>query len=253
MRTMPRPRWTTWKVARRAAAAALGLALLFVGYRWATGNLGVVTEGRVYRSAQLGPGTLSRTIRRYGIKTVLNLRGSNVAQPWYTAERSATLAAGATQVDISIASDYWLSREQARTLVEALETCEKPVLIHCEWGAERTGLGSAMATLLRPGSTTADARRQFSAYYLFLPIRDGLVMRGHLDEYEGWLKRRGLAHTPEVFRRWVAEVYRPQGDSREDWPCEPYPLKTVTRVEGGVVRTADTLSVDRPTCPRVRR
>jgi protein tyrosine phosphatase (PTP) superfamily phosphohydrolase (DUF442 family) len=216
------------RVARWVAAALLA-ALGIIGWRWGAGNFGVVAPGRIYRSAQMGPGGLDRVLRAHRIRTVLNLRGSNPDQDWYRAERATTLAAGATQVDVPMSSDQWLARDQVRTLLEVLDSSEYPLLIHCEWGAERTGLVSAIATLLRPGAALADARAQFSPYFLFLPIRDGRVMAGHLDGYEAWLRERELAHTPDRFRHWLAEVYRPGVPSRESWPYNPYPLVVVTR------------------------
>jgi hypothetical protein len=88
---------------------------------------------------------------------------------------------------------------------------------------------AAIAELLRPGGSTAAARRQFSAWYLYLPVKDGLTMRGHVELYEAWLARAGRAHTPQVFREWVAREYRPGYPSREDWPFDPYPLVVISR------------------------
>jgi protein tyrosine phosphatase (PTP) superfamily phosphohydrolase (DUF442 family) len=200
-----------------------------VWLRRAQGNFGPVFDRTIYRSGQMGPDQLARTIRQYRIQTVLNLRGPNLEAEWYRSERKATLRAGATQVDVPLASDQWLSRDQARTLLEILDTCPKPLLVHCEWGAERTGLVAAICELLRPGGTVQSARCQFSIKYLFLPIRDGLVMRGHVDRYAAWLAQRGMAHSPGRFRRWVLEEYRPGTPSREVWPYDPYPLVVVTR------------------------
>jgi hypothetical protein len=222
-----------WRRVARPVAAALLAALAIVGWRWGTGNFGVVEPGRIYRSAQLGPGGLARTLGAYRIRTVLNLRGSNPDRAWYRAERAATLAAGATQVDVPMSSDQWLARDQARTLLEVLDAGAYPLLIHCEWGAERTGLVAAIATLLRPGSSLADARAQFSPYFLFLPLRDGRVMAGHLDAYEAWLRRKRVDHTPARFRLWLAQDYRPGSPSREYWPYNPYPLVVVTRPPAG--------------------
>src|SRR5205823_11137226 len=98
-----------------------------------------------------------------------------------------------------------------------------------EWGAERTGLVSALAELLRPGGSLDDARAQFSIRYLFLPVRDGARMAAHLDRYAAWLRVQGAPHTPDRFRRWVAEGFRPGHPSREEWPYDPYPLVVVTR------------------------
>lgn len=213
----------------RAALAVVVAGGLAVGLRWATGNLGTVEPDRVYRSAQLWPGQLARVIRDRGVRTVLNLRGPNPESDWYRAERRATLAGGATQVDFPMSSDYWLTRSQARALVEILDSGEPPFLIHCQWGAERTGLVAAFAELLRPGGTLDAALGQFSIRYLYVPTSDGLVMRGHVEQYGDWLRRRGRAHSPEQFRRWIAEGYRPGTPNRDQWPVNPYPLKVVTR------------------------
>jgi len=223
---MPRPRLK--RVARIALMLAVVPGSLVLG-RWATGNFGTVQPGRVYRSAQLSPGALAATIRRQAIRSVLNLRGPNPDQAWYRGERAATLGAGASQVDIPLASDLWLSRAQARTLVETLDTLDYPVLVHCQWGAERTGLVAAMIELLGPGGSIRSARGQFSAWYLFLPIKDGRVMIGHVDLYERWLAQTSRAHTPSTFRHWLLSVYRPPSPSREEWPHDPYPPRVVTR------------------------
>ncbi len=102
-----------------------------------------------------------------------------------------------------MSSCVWMSRAQLRTLIETFDSAEYPILIHCQWGAERTGLASAFAELLRPGSTLEDARRQFSIRYLFVRVNDGKIMAEHLDQYERWLAASGLTHTPATFRRWV--------------------------------------------------
>lgn len=223
------PRRRLRKIVIRSAAALLLAVGGFVAWRYATGNTGTIAAGEFHRSGQLGPGHLGRLIRSRGIRTVLNLRGPNPDQAWYRAERSATLAAGATQVDVPLSSDYWLSREQARSLLNVLETCERPVLVHCEWGAERTGLVSAFVELLRPGGTVGSARRQFSPWYLFVPLKDGRIMRGHIDAYAAWLAGQHAGHSPDRFRVWMREGYRPKWPSREQWPYDPYPLVVVTR------------------------
>jgi protein tyrosine phosphatase (PTP) superfamily phosphohydrolase (DUF442 family) len=222
----------TRKRRRIALAALLALVLPpggYFAYRVSTGNVSQVVPGSVYRSAQLDGDSLRALIAEGRIKTVLNLRGPNIDQGWYKDEVRATLDREATQIDVPLASDHWLSRDQARTLVGILDTAERPLLIHCQFGAERTGLVSAMEELLRPGGSLASARSQFSVRYLFLPVQDGKVMVGHLDLYETWLAGQKLAHSPEAFRRWLLDEYEPPSPSREQWPHDPYPLKVVTQ------------------------
>ncbi|WP_240911023.1 phosphatase domain-containing putative toxin [Paludisphaera soli] len=176
----------------------------------------------------MSAGHLARTLRDRGIRTVLNLRGPNPAKAWYRDERSATLAAGATQVDVSLSSCVWMSRVQLRTLVKALDEMSYPVVIHCAWGSERTGLVSAFAELLREGSTLGDAREQLALKYLYVPFGDGRIMSEALDQYEAWLAAEGLQHRPETFRRWADSGYKPGNPSREAWPYDPYPLIVVS-------------------------
>jgi hypothetical protein len=209
------------------------LLLSAVGYVTRTVNFGAVVPGWVYRSGQMDAGTLTRTLRGDRIKTVLNLRGPNPSRAWYRAELAATAAAGATHVDLAMSSCEWMSRAQLRALVRVLDSCDYPLLIHCEHGSERTGLVAAFSELLRPGATLKDAENQFTIRYLFTGLRDGKVMLRHLEQYESWLLARGEAHTPARFRLWAAEGFTPGTPCREQWPYDPYPLVVVTRPAAG--------------------
>lgn len=222
-----KPRRPIRWIARLLAGVCLA-GVLYVAWDQATFNFGEIQHGRIYRSGQMPAAALGRTIRSYRIKTVLNLRGQN-KDDWYRAERRATLDSGATQIDIAMSSCIWMSRAQLRTVIETLDTAEYPMLIHCQWGAERTGLISAFAELLRPGATLADARAQFSIRYLFVRANDGKIMAEHLDQYENWLTERGWTHNPDRFREWAAVGYRPQLPNREQWPYDPYPLVVISR------------------------
>jgi protein tyrosine phosphatase (PTP) superfamily phosphohydrolase (DUF442 family) len=214
--------------------AALGLAAGWFLGLW--DNFGVVEPGELYRSAQPSGSWLAAKVRDHRIRTVLNLRGSHPESPWYRDERAATLANGATQVDIPLSSCEWMSKAQARALLEVLETAERPMLIHCFHGSERTGMVLAFAKLLRPGSTLRDAEDQFTPFHLYFGLGDGVVTRQHLERYEGWLRDQACEHTPDRFRRWLGSEYRPGEPNREQWDHDPYPLVVVTK---GVRKLAD--------------
>jgi hypothetical protein len=102
------------------------------------------------------------------------------------------------------------------------------MLLHCAWGSERTGLAAAITELLRPGGTLQDSRGQLALRYLYARLGDGRIMAEFLDQYEDFLGRNRLEHSPEVFRRWVARGYLPGEPSREVWPYDPSPLLVVT-------------------------
>jgi protein tyrosine phosphatase (PTP) superfamily phosphohydrolase (DUF442 family) len=218
-----------WKWVLRSVAAVIGLLAAATAWNFATGNFGVVLDRKVYRSAQLRAVDLSRAIEDHGVRTVLNLRGHHPEAAWYREERQATLGHGATQVDIAMSARDWMSREQLRALVDVLENAERPILIHCWRGSERTGLASAVAALLEPGSDESLAESQFSLRYLFVPMGGGVVTRRHLDQYEAWLASTHSVHSPATFRTWATEAFRPGSPGREDWPYDPFPLVVTTR------------------------
>jgi protein tyrosine phosphatase (PTP) superfamily phosphohydrolase (DUF442 family) len=199
-------------------------------------NFGTVKPGEFYRSGQMKGSSLAEKLREHRIRTVLNLRGSHPESTWYADERASTLEAGATQVDIALSSCEWMSKAQARALLEVLETADRPILVHCFHGSERTGIVSAFAELLRPGSTLLDAEEQFSFRHMYFGIGDGVVARHHLELYESWLKGQSLDHSPDHFRRWLGSEYQPGKPCREAWNYDPYPLVVVTR---GVRQVAD--------------
>ncbi len=227
--TLSRPRRRRRRLFRWAAILAVVLAFpAWVGSRIGTGNFAEVEPRRVFRAGQMDAAALARVVRRHQIKTVLNLRGAHPEAAWYRAEVAAVVGEGATQMDVALSSREWMSRAQAATLGEALASAERPLLIHCFNGSERTGLASAFAELLRPGGTLADARAQFSWRYLFVSLSNGVVMLRHLEAYEGWLRAQNLDHDPERFRRWISREFRPGGPGRDDWPFDPVPLIVVT-------------------------
>ena len=238
---------------RQAAALALALPLAYIGCNQLTFNFAALQPGRLYRSGQMHPGILARTLRRHRIKTVVNLRGPNHREAWYRDELAATLAAGATQVDIPLSSCVWMSRIQFRTLVRVLETCEYPLLLHCAWGSERTGITAAAAELLTPGSTLVSARQQLALRYLYVRLRGGRIMAELLDQYENWLHAKSLEHRPVVFRQWVAAGYVPGKPSREEWPYDPCPLLVVTcppRAQAILQAGSETARVERHSIKR---
>ncbi len=231
---MPSRRARTWiRWTLLVSSLIVGAPLGYILGIW--DNFGTVRPGELYRSGQMTKQALTDTLSEHQIKTVLNLRGSHPEESWYRDERAATLEAGATQVDIALSSCEWMSRAQARALLEVLETADGPLLVHCYHGSERTGMVTAFAELLRPGSTLADAENQFSYLHMYFGLGDGVVTHQHLELYENWLKKQSIDHSPEHFRRWLSTGYQPGDPCRERWNYDPYPLVVRTR---GIPRIA---------------
>lgn len=160
---------------RRAAlavAGALGAVVLVAGGAYllieSGGNVHAVEPGVVYRAAQPTADRLDDLSRRYGIRSVINLRGDNAGQAWYDDELRVSRAHGITHVDVRLSAERELSPAEMAGLLRAIDAAPKPLLIHCNGGADRTGLASALYELSR-GAPPATADGQLSIRYGHFP------------------------------------------------------------------------------------
>lgn len=149
-----------------AVAAGAGA---WAGYLRVTGNIHEVEPGQVYRSGQLWPSQLSSLLQEKGIRTVINLRGENPGRAWYDDEIRVTEAAGVRHVSLPMSANVEPSPDLLARLIDTLGTAQQPMLIHCEAGADRSGLASALYQLINKGQSPAEADRQLSFRYGHFP------------------------------------------------------------------------------------
>jgi protein tyrosine/serine phosphatase len=172
-------------------------------------NFHTVVPGRFYRCSQPSPAALQAAIRRYGIRTVVNLRGCCDPIDWYLAECRAGVDGDLSQEDINFSAGRLPSVHSMRELVAVLDRSEKPVLIHCHKGIDRTGLASTVVKLLYEDTTLDEARGQLSLRYGHLPLGRTANIDRFFDLYAEWLAKQGVAHSHANFRRWATEDYCP--------------------------------------------
>jgi len=179
----------------RIVAAVAGVACLvlafpvyvyFINYNFAT-----VEKGAFYRSRQMSGEALERYIKKYGIRTVLNMRGKNEGTPWYDEEVAVCREQGVAHESFSWSMRSLPPPESLARFVTLVESGGKPFLVHCEGGTHRAGVASACYVLLEGGDAAA-ARKQFGPMFKDAPI-------GRLiDLYEG---------NSMPFRQWALEEY----------------------------------------------
>ncbi len=93
-------------------------------------------------------------------------------------------------------------------LIDVLERCRYPLLIHCKSGADRTGLASALYLMVKRNQPPDLAENAFALEFGHVPFLGTEHLHEPLHEYSTWLKDRRLAHSPERFRGWVKNEYR---------------------------------------------
>ncbi|QUS42189.1 protein tyrosine phosphatase [Tardiphaga alba] len=145
------------------------LAGSWAGYLRLTGNFHPIENGVAYRSGQLSGDQFVYRIRVNSIRTIVNLRGSNPGRSWYDDEIKASTATGVVHIDFPISSGRELTDDQIVQLTTHLRTAARPILIHCEAGADRTGLTAALYQLVIAGRSTTEASQQLSFRYGHFP------------------------------------------------------------------------------------
>ncbi len=157
----------TWAAALTTVPTlALGcyLAVLQVN-----GNFHEILPGKLYRSAQPTPSQLVQYIQRYGIKTVINLRGPS-ERAWYRDEVATTEKLSVEHLDFRMRASQQLTPDESERLIALLKEAPKPVLIHCKAGADRTGLASVIYLQQIAGVNEDTAEWQLSPLYGHLSL-----------------------------------------------------------------------------------
>jgi len=142
-----------------------GFALVLV----ARHNFHVVSEGRIYRSAQMDAGSLAHAIQEHGIKTVINLRGGNDANDWYRAETATTRELGVQHYDFNLSASRQVRNGEMEEIVATMNRAPKPILVHCKSGSDRTGLVSALYLYCQEGKPADAADGELTIFYGHVP------------------------------------------------------------------------------------
>ena len=112
-------------------------------------------------------------------------------------------------------------RSDLLRLIDVMNRCEYPLLIHCKSGADRTGLATTIYRMVVLKEPPEKALAAFTIYHSHVPIFGPERLHEPIDEYAAWLTNHGLPHTPERFRNWVLNTYESDDPSVEPPPVAP--------------------------------
>lgn len=136
-------------------------------------------------------------LEKVGIKTVINLRGPEQAS-YYLFEVEACKDYGMTLVNHELFARVLGTPEDYLKLLNIMEAAEKPMLIHCKSGADRTGIASALYLLDKCGATLDEARAQLSIKYAHQRWSKAGILDAMLEAYADH-----VAHDPIPVRVWL--------------------------------------------------
>jgi predicted protein tyrosine phosphatase len=165
-------------------AAVLVVALGFVVYTKAQGNFHTITPAEAYRSAQLDDRQLTEYVKQYNIKSVLNLRGKHSGESWYDDEIAMSSRLNVAHYDIGLSSDHELTPAEVSQLMDIFRTAPRPILIHCQAGADRSGLVAAMWKVVVDKEPKETAGKQLSIKYGHMPFGDNCAMDRFFEKWK---------------------------------------------------------------------
>jgi protein tyrosine/serine phosphatase len=196
--------------------AALCMLLLLSYYLFLSPKIYPVIEGKIYRSAQLSGSDLEKVIKEKGIRTIINLKGKSVDSKWYANEMKIAEKYGARLFDVRISPNDLPKYLKLMSILDALQTSEKPILIHCHRGVDRSGMVSALALALEADPPISELKKQFSVRYGVLPFYRS-VGPYFFSMYEDWLKKNNHNHSRDRLLYWVRHEYRDYFGNLESW------------------------------------
>ncbi len=152
--------------APRALAALLALALATAagsGCARLVYNFGTVQADQIYRSAQPSPWFLGWLTRHHEIRTLVNLRGDTEGfESAFAARHGLRLYS----FDMS-ASRPPSEQEVARFLAILDDPANRPLLVHCRNGVDRTGYMLGLYRVARHSWDPQRAAREMNRYLQF--------------------------------------------------------------------------------------
>ena len=202
----PRRRWL-WLLLVPLAVAIVSLGGLYVWQMYVLDNFHEVVPGQVYRSRQPSSADLIAWAQAHQIRTVINLRGDDDI-PVVQSEVDTLNRLGINYVSLRLPVKHLPSPEELRSLIEAVENAQRPLLIHCRAGADRAGLASCIAVMAIGHQSFESGETQISLRYWHFGLDSRTDVTGPAEIYEDWCHNNQHRTAGwKQFRKWAYETY----------------------------------------------
>jgi protein tyrosine/serine phosphatase len=174
------------KKRKNITAALAFVALLLIGsvlFVRVQGNFHSITPAEAYRSGQLDNDKLAEYVKQYNIRSILNLRGKHVGESWYEDEVTMSAKLDIPHYDIGLSADHELTDGEVRQLMDIFNEAPRPILIHCQSGADRSGLVAAMWKVIVDKAPKDVAAKQLSLWYGHIPFGENTAMDRFFEKW----------------------------------------------------------------------
>jgi len=175
-----------------ALVLILLVTLKYVYDRHLNHNFMTITEGKVYKSGVIPPDEIADYVKKYHIKSIVDLRfpgtGDEVNNPEIPAELTAEKNAVTKLIGVNYfnnGSDQVPNQKNLDLFFKIMDNKDNyPVLIHCYHGIGRAQLYSAIYRIEYEGWSNDDARHQAAFPFMFSSFDDGKPKGEYLKSYK---------------------------------------------------------------------
>ena len=170
----------------------------------------VDSTGMCYRSGHPGMKVLTK-FKKLGGNTVVNLRGG-WDLPHNSLERERCDFLDLNFANIPISATEPPKKESLLELIALFREGNRPFLLHCKSGADRTGLVAGVFCMSMRGASAQDAKRNLNIKYLHFGFGKKGILRAFFDFYIA-SNKRGLK-----FENWLENIY--SADKLQEFFCD---------------------------------
>lgn len=150
------------------------------------------------RTRQLDKKQLERVIEQENIQTIINLRGDAAGEFWYDIETRVAEEQEIAHYSIGLSAHEFPEKKDLLELLSLLEKETYPLLVHCQYGADRAGFSSVIYRHHILKQPIKKAKKEFS-------IKHGHIKYFPMDYIIDTYEESGA----DNFRSWVEQEYDP--------------------------------------------
>jgi len=167
----------------------------------------VVLPGRLYMAGQPDGRECAQWIERFGVRSIVNLRGSDKDRRSFVEERACTENAGIERLDLPFLAAADPPRHLVQAFIRRFPSLPEPVLVHCRSGVDRSAMGVFLGLMLmdRPFDEAASWVRSLFKH----PCFRACPQKRFVDAFEAWCKGKGRAPDRAALIDWVNHDYCP--------------------------------------------
>ena len=157
--------------------------------------------GKMYRSNQPYPFQIKKDIKKYKIKSIINLRGERHCSSFYL-EKDYCKKNKLKLYNFPISSRDLPDKEKLIDFYILLQEIEYPCVMHCKSGADRAGLAAALYLIYKQNYSLLDAKKQLTFKHLHIKY----AKTGILDYFFCKVINQGIQDKSD-FLDWIKNKY----------------------------------------------